>query len=332
MTFLLDLDFEEIRSILSLYHLDQLVSHRVLHRQKFETLYRVDTGEQKYFLRVCTGRAFGHMVFEKDLLKYLAQQGLPVPGVEENVASGAFTPWSVDGRYVSLYRDVPGRVMGRFEFDENNCFQLGKFLGQLHSVSDGFSSRSSSKNILAVARRAFTTIRNELSESCSSVQLSVDAAELESELEEQECRILDGVRGLHHGDIKISSLLFCERELTMVRGFSECGHDRYIFDVAKAIYECCWTPDPQARQGPSGSYDASRINALVRGYKSMKNTSLEFWRPLRKDLRLAALISATRRLQHFELAADSATYFEDYRHDMSKLRALGKLGELRFET
>ena len=331
MTSLLELDFEEIRSILSLYHLDGLVSHKTLYREKFETLYRVETGEQSFFLRVCIGRAFGHMVFEKDLLGYLSQQSLPVPIIEENVASGAFTPWSVDGRYVSLYRDVAGRSLGRFEFGEQHCQKVGEFLARLHSMSDGFSSRSSAKNVVALARFAYQFVRGNIEENQDFARLRCDLSELESELEEQECRTFIAPRGIHHGGIKISSLLFQQTELTLVRGFSGCGHDRFLFDLAKAIYECCWIPDPASQQGPSGRYDLERINAVVRGYVDITDTPRSFWIALSEDLRLCALISAIRRLKEFELDKEESDMFEDYRHDISKLRALRRLDQLELD-
>jgi len=329
VTSLLELDFEEIQSILSLYHLDGLVSHKTLHREKFETFYRVETDEQGFFLRVCIGRAFGHMVFEKDLLKYLSQQSLPIPIIEENVASGAFTPWSVDGRYVSLYRDVAGRSLGRFEFGEHHCQKVGDFLARLHSMSDGFSSRSSAKNVIALTRFAYDSVCREIAENPNFARLHPDLSELKSELEEQECRTITGARGIHHGGIRISSLLFHQSELTLVRGFSKCGHDRFLFDLAKAIYECCWIPNSVSQQGPSGKYALERINAVVRGYMTTKNTPRKFWISLSDDLRLCALISAIRRLKDFELDKEVSIIFEDYRHDISKLRALRSLG--RFE-
>ncbi|MEE2900737.1 MAG: phosphotransferase [Myxococcota bacterium] len=328
MTSLLALDFEEIRSILSLYHLDGLVSHKTLYREKLETLYWVETSQQSYFLRVCIGRAFGHMVFEKDLLKYLSQQSLPVPMIEENVASGAFTPWSVDGRYISLYRGVAGRSIGRFEFGEQHCQKVGEFLAHLHSLSDGFSSRSSAKNVVALVRFAYQSVLGNIEQHQDFARLSLELSELESELEEQECRTFIGPKGIHHGGIKISSLLFQQTELTLVRGFSGCGHDRFLFDLAKAIYDCCWIPDPASQQGPSGTYDLERINAVVRGYVDITNTPRSFWLALSEDLRLCALTSAIRRLKAFELDNEKTMVFEDYRHDISKLRALRRLGKL----
>lgn len=331
MTLLLDLDFEEIRSILSLYHLEKLVSYKELFREKYQALYRVDTGEQEYFLRVCLARPFGHLVFEKDLLKYLDHRGLPVPIVEENVASGAFTPWSVDGRYVSLFRYAKGRTLGRFEFGTEQCTKVGEFLGGLHDSSDGFSSRSSSKNIVALTRIALKALRTEADKEQIFSAVSLDLAELESELEEQETRLLVGEKGIHHGGIKISSLLFHHRELTLVRGFSDCGHDRLIFDLAKAIYDCCWIPDPNAEKGPAGSYDPLRINAMIQGYRNIRNPNQTFWGSLGRDLRLFALVSAVRKVRDFELSCDTGPTFEDYRHDMAKLRAVENFYDLELE-
>ncbi|MBK8010270.1 MAG: phosphotransferase [Deltaproteobacteria bacterium] len=133
------LNQEQIRSILSLYHLDEPEVCREIDLGGSSIAYRVLVGGTWYVLRLAERRRTFDMIFEKEVLLHLGTHGFAVPQLVPNVAQGTFIPWSSRGRYVSLFTDSPGRALGMFEIRPKHVGALAELLAKLHTLTLNFN-------------------------------------------------------------------------------------------------------------------------------------------------------------------------------------------------
>jgi homoserine kinase type II len=319
-----DLDREEIQSILSLYHIDDLGDFGLVRSELFNTLYWVQALKERFFLRVGLRRRFSDMVFEKDFLGYLKDSDLPIPRLVENVASGAFTPWSSRGRYVSLYQFVDGRILGLFQLESAHSAQIGDFLGRLHGLGEDFAPRKSRRNLMEELEKDFDRLERAASSGKMKATLAGELAGLRDEFEAQCSRSMTGAAGLHHGGLVLRNALFRRGKLTLVRDFSRAGHGRFTMDLAIAINAWCWDASARQRGGPAGLYSPTRLEALLAAYTQRRPLTKTDYIALADDLRLSAVAGAIYRLVHYEMRASSDGLYEDFRHFTAKLEALAE--------
>lgn len=317
-----DLDRAEIQSVLSLYHIDDLTDYGLVRTELFSTTYWVKALEEKYFLRVSLRRRFTDMVFEKDLLAYLRSQELSVPSFVENVASGAFTPWSSRGRYVTLFKFVEGRALGQFQLDSEHTKQIGDFLGRFHCLGDNFSPRKAKRDLLEILQKEIHRVQGRLSEEPGRANLTDAVKRLEGELAAQNSRSLQGPSGLHHGSLSITAAHFLRDKLMLVRDFSRSSHERFTLDLAIAINSWCWDVSSRQRGGPAGLYSPARLKAFLAAYTVHRPLGRTDYLQLADDLRLTALATAIHRIKNYETSEESDDLFEDYRHYTARLEAL----------
>ena len=322
MRLTVDLDRAEIQSVLSLYHIDDLTDYGLVRTELFSTVYWVKALEKKYFLRVSLRRRFTDMVFEKDLLGYLRTKELEVPCFVENVASGAFTPWSSRGRYVTLFQFVEGRALGQFQLDSEHSKQIGDFLGRLHVLGEDFSPRKAKADLVETLEKTIGRVKSKLVDGAERRGLIDTVAHLEGELAAQSCRSLHGPTGLHHGSLILTAAHFYRDKLMLVRDFSRATHGRFTLDLAVTINSWCWDVSSRQRGGPAGLYSPARLKALLAAYVAHRPLGQTDYLQLADDLRLTALATAIRRIKNYEISRESDHFFEDYRHYTARLEAL----------
>ena len=76
---------DEVRSILSLYHLEALEDFGGIPEGSINTSYWVQVGGRRYFLRITERKRVRDMVYEQQLLDHLATAQLPVPRLLETL-------------------------------------------------------------------------------------------------------------------------------------------------------------------------------------------------------------------------------------------------------
>jgi len=320
----IDLDRSEIQSILSLYHIDDLTEHGLVRSELFSALYWVKSLEEMYFLRVGLRRRFSDMVFEKDFLAYLKDSDLPIPRLVENVASGAFTPWSSRGRYISLFKYVEGRALGQFQLTADHASQVGTFLGRLHCLGEEIPARKSRRNLIEDLGADLDRLEKALADNKMKEALAQDVSLLRNEYRAQSSRSMLGPSGLHHGNLILNHAHFNRGELVLVRGFFRAGHERFTLDLAIAINAWCWDVSSRQRGGPSGLYSPTRVDAMLSAYSRWRSLTQTDYIALADDLRLSALQFAVYRLVNYEMRGQSSGPYEDYRHYTAKLEALAE--------
>lgn len=323
------LNRDQIRSILSLYHLEGLEDFGGIAEGSINTSYWVRAEGRKYFLRITEKKRVDDMIFEKELLGHLARHGLPVPRLVRNVAKGTFTPWSSRGRFVSLFEYMPGRDLGVFEVRPRHARAVGHFAASMHVASAEFPrARDNEFSIFALGQK-LERITTALEGRRISHRLEPDVRELAAELARQKRRKLAQLPlGTVHGDLFVDNVRFEEDRLVGVIDFEMASTEKLIWDVAVAINAWCWQPSARQMGGPAGRFDLARTRHLIKGYAAVRELSRVELAALPDELRLAAARFAITRLVDFELKrlpADRRVY-KDYRHYMARLSSLSAGG------
>ena len=319
------LQWDEVRSILSLYHLDELEDFGGLGDRDGCVSFWVRASGRRYVLKLSTRRRFADMVFEKDLLRRLSQDGLRVPDVVVNVASGSFTPWETKGRYVTLFSSSAGRALGRFEITGRHIRSVGEFIGRLHSAVQGMKVRRANEWSLAALERALLRLDASLRRKRLPKRFAEPLDLLRRELDRQATREFSGPVGIIHGRPFVESCRFERFRLTCVSDFETACSERFAWDVAAAINAWCWVPSVEQRGGPSGHFDAARVRTLLRGYVSRCPEGADDRTSLVQDARLVATRFAIERLMSHEMKKGGGRTYRDYRHFTARLEALAEV-------
>lgn len=319
------LNRDQIRSILSLYHLDDLEDFGGIAEGSINTSYWVQVDGRKYFLRITEKKRIQDMIFEKEFLSHLAKAGLPVPHILPNVAKGTFTPWSARGRFVSLFEYMVGRELAVFEIRPHHVETIAGFAAQMHVASSGFKRRRVNEFQLSALEKKLDRLLHAREKRRLAKRFEPALRTLTEEMTQQRRRDPSRLpQGTVHGDLFVDNVKFSGRKLAGVIDFEMASTDRLIWELAVLINAWCWLPAPEQHGGPAGAFDADRVRAAIRGYQKHRNLTTPERNALADDLRLAAARFAISRLVDFELKRlpKERRVYKDYRHFMARLAAL----------
>ncbi len=319
------LDREQIRSILSLYHLEALEDFGGITAGAINTSYWVRVAGKKYFLRITEKKRVEDLIYEKELLHHLRQHGLPVPRILKNVAKGTFTPWSSRGRFVSLFEYMPGRELGLFEIRSKHTRVIGEFMAEMHLAAMLFPRNRANGFALPVLGQKVDRLVRALDSRRLARRFAEDVELLAAELERQGRRHLAHLpRGTVHGDLFVENTKFRGDGLAAVLDFEMASNERFVWDLAVALNDWCWEPSSKQAGGPAGKFDSVRMRAMISGYTRVRVLSAEEKTALAEDLRLAAARFAITRMVDFDLVRmpPERRAYKDYRHYTARLKAL----------
>src|SRR5262245_4954071 len=222
---------DELRSILSLYHLEELEDFGGIDGGTINSAYWVQVEGRKYFLRISERRRLRDMVYEQQLLDHLSRAQLPVPRLLENIAKGTFTPWSVRGRFVSLFEYIEGRDLGVFEVRPLHVRQIAKLLGRMHVATRDFHMRRPNTAIAADLDKKMQRLDSAIAAKKLEGALLPDAAYLVAELVRQKRRAFDHLpSGTVHGDLFIDRVRWQDHKISGVIDFELSSTERLTWD------------------------------------------------------------------------------------------------------
>ncbi len=321
---------DDVRSILSLYHLDSLEDFGGIPEGSINTSYWVLVNGRRYFLRITERKRVRDMVYERQLLDHLSRAQLPVPRLLENVAKGTFTPWSVRGRFVSLFEYLEGRDLGVFEVRPSHVRQVGKFAARMHLTTRDFSrTRANEFDIPALEKKLKKLEAAIAAKKLVRPDIAEDVRFLGEEIARQKQRSFAHLpKGTVHGDLFIDNVKFRDNKISGVIDFEMASTERMTWELAVGINAWCWTPSAEQRGGPAGHFDSAKTQAFLKGYATARELEPAEVEALPHDLRLAAARFAITRLCDFELKSLPAErrVYKDYRHFLQRLKALSENG------
>lgn len=320
------LDQDEVRSILSLYHLEDLEDFGGNFETTVHTSYWIKAGGRRYDLRITERKTLDDMVYERDLLQQLSRSGLPVPVLVRNVARGTFTPWERRGRYVSLFEHMPGRALGVFEVRARHARAMGRLLADVHRASYGLRRRRINPHNLAFLIDRQRRLERAVERKRLARRFQPVVKMLGTELDAQQARIIRSAlpTGAIHGGLSVAQARFRQDTLVGLVHFESACRDRQVFDLAQALSQWCWEPSAKQRGGPAGRFKLTKVRAMLDGYQRARPLTGSERGALADELRLAALKQAIVDVFRFELSRKprGPLPFRDFRHQTARLEAL----------
>ncbi|MEO6409632.1 MAG: homoserine kinase [Burkholderiaceae bacterium] len=255
------------------------------------TNYFVDTTRGRYVLTLFERLTSEQLPFYLELMRHLAERGLPVPGPHADAQGGilhrlAGKPAAVVDRLGGTHHLAP---------DAGHCASVGELLARIHAATADFAHCQPNLRGLAWWRDTIPVV---------APFLAAEQRELaETELAFQEqlaqsaaCAALP--RGAIHADLFRDNAMFEGDRLTGVLDFYFAGVDTFLFDIAVCLNDWCIDLD-------TGRLEESRATALVAAYQRVRPLDGAEMRLLPAMLRAAALRFWVSRLWDLHVPRDA---------------------------
>ena len=302
-----EVSFDDAASLVAQLGLGELSALHGIHSGIENTNYFADTTRGRYVLTLFERLSFEQLPFYLQLMKHLAERGIPVPGPKAD-ASGAILH-RLHGKPAALVDRLPGRH--HLAPDAAHCASLGTMLARLHRAGADFAMVQPNLRGLTWWTETVPVVRPFL----STDQRALIDAELAFQQQLAASPAYAALpRGAIHADLFRDNVMFDATEtgdaLTGLFDFYFAGVDTYLFDIAVCLNDWCIDLE-------SGRLEEARAAALVAAYDAeralsgserrllpalMRGAALRFWLSRLWDLHLprdASLLSA-HDPAHFE--------------------------------
>ncbi len=278
--------------------------------------WHVWAGGERLFLRLAEGKEDADVLFEAEVLDFLAAARFPVPRLRR---AGDGLPFArIAGRQAMLFAYAAGEEISRAAAGPERCRRVGEQLGRLHALSSAFPGERPNPHGPPRVRAWVEALRREGGD--PEVRAALPLLEEELALAEA----LPGApRGLVHGDLFVENVLWIGERIGTVLDWEMSCVDAFAFDLGVAVNAWCWVE--------GHGHDAARGRALLEGYRAQRRLEPETAGALHAFTRFAALRFAVSRIHGFQLAGigpDRLTWkdWRTYRDRLVALRALGERG------
>jgi len=256
------------------------------------TNYFVSTDQGEYVLTLFERLSFEQLPFYLNLMRHLAEHGIPVPAPQANA----------QGEILHTLKGKPAavvtRLKGRNQLDPQvaDCAQVGAMLARMHQAGTDYPQQQPNLRGLAWWTETIPVVRHHLN--------AEQAALLESELAfQQDLATTEAYRSLPqgpiHADLFRDNVMFDGPTLSGFFDFYFAGCDTFAFDIAVCLNDWCIDL-------ATGALDPARAQAFVAAYDAERRLTDAELSLLPAMLRAAALRFWTSRLWDFYLPRDAA--------------------------
>jgi homoserine kinase type II len=259
------------------------------------TNYFADTTRGRYVLTLFERLGHDQLPFYLQLMKHLAERGIPVPGPHAD-ASGAILH-TLNGKPAAVVDRLPGRH--HLAPDAAHCAMVGTMLARMHLAAADFPLQQPNLRGLAWWAKTVPVILPFVTPPQRTL--------LESELAFQEQLAASATyatlpRGAIHADLFRDNVMFETGpggdRLTGFFDFYFAGVDTLLFDIAVCLNDWCIDLE-------SGRLDESRAAAFVAAYADERPLSSAERRSLPALMRAGALRFWISRLWDLHLPRDA---------------------------
>ncbi len=280
------------------------------------TNYHLWAGGKRWFLRLNEGKTVDDVLFEAEVLRFLAGAGFP--GAPLVLAADGSPQVEVAQRPAMLFAYAPGEELERNDVTPERCRLVGAELGRLHALAPGF--RRSRPNPYRWERAAEWV--RELEPDGAGDPLVAPALPLLRQEVEASASLPDAPRGLVHGDLFLDNVLWVDGRISALLDWEMSCVDAFAYDLAIVVNAWCYTErfEPELARG------------FLEGYR--RNAAVD---PATADAlyvyaRYVALRYTASRIHAFHLAALPADRlaWKDWTRYRARLAALRDLGEAGF--
>ena len=256
------------------------------------TNYFADTDSGEFVLTLFERLSFKQLPFYLQLMKHLAERGIPVPNP------------APDGKGEILHRlkgkpaAVVNKLRGASELVPTltHCAQVGAMLARMHLAGQDFSLHQANLRGLAWWNATLPAILPHVTVQQRSLLLS-ELAYQNHIAATSACKALP--TGTIHGDLFRDNVMFEDGKLTGFFDFYFAGSDTFLFDIGISLNDWCIDL-------PTGQHDAARAHEFLTAYQAVRPLTAPERSLLPAMARAGALRFWISRLWDFYLPREAA--------------------------
>ncbi len=255
--------------------------------------------KQEFVLTIFERLSAEQLPYYLELMRHLANQGIPVPKPIENKHGQIL--FSLKGKPAAIVSKLPG--LSRLQPEASHCALVGAMLAKMHLAGKDFPKTQENLRSLAWWQKTVPLVLPHL-DTAQKELLSNELKSQEQFFTSAEYESLP--QGASHCDLFRDNVLFDPKSATdssndQLGGFFDfyfAGTDKWLFDLAVTANDWCLAENKQ-------DLDPARLNALLSAYQSVRpltENELVSWSMM---LRAAALRFWISRLWDFYLPRDA---------------------------
>jgi homoserine kinase type II len=257
-----------------------------------------DGKKQEYVLTIFERLTAQQLPFYLELMRHLANKGVPVPRPIENKQGDIL--FTLKGKPAAIVTKLPG--LSRLQPESNHCALVGEMLAKMHLAGKDFSKYQENLRSLDWWQKTIPSVLPHLNTS----QKELITHELKTQEEFFSSGTYDGLpQGASHCDLFRDNVLFdpkgADVSQDQLGGFFDfyfAGTDKWLFDIAVTANDWCLADNKQ-------DLDPIRLDAFMKAYQSVRPLTKEEQASWPLMLRAAALRFWVSRLWDFYLPRDA---------------------------
>jgi homoserine kinase type II len=267
----------------------------------------VDSAGKVYFARLYEEQDHAGAVREHALVAALDDAGVPVVRALTTASGESLADF--DGKAFAVFPWVDGEILCQGRVTAAACIELGAGLARVHRCS-------SHAPALPEGRFRIPDLRERLKrvEAAGRTALLPAVSAIRERLEHYEAVRAQGLeQGICHGDLFRDNVLWQGPRLSALLDFESACKSNFAYDLMVTALAWCY----------GSEFDVELVQALFRGYRSVRAVPMAEVAALRSEGAIACLRFATTRLTDFSLRVpDGAPPVRDYRRFLARMTAI----------
>ena len=251
-----EVSFDEAADFLQALDLGQLQSLKACSGGIENTNYFVDTDSGEYVLTLFERLSFEQLPFYLQLMKHLAEQGIPVPNPAPDK----------NGKILHRLKGKPAAVVNKLRGASElaptlaHCTRVGAMLARMHLAGHDFKLHQPNLRGLHWWNATLPAVLPNV----SAEQRSLLLGELAYQNHIAATSAYKALPiGTVHGDLFRDNVMFEDGKLTGFFDFYFAGCDTFLFDIGISLNDWCIDL-------PSGQHDAARADAFLAAYQEVR--------------------------------------------------------------
>lgn len=256
------------------------------------TNYFADTDSGAYVLTLFERLSFEQLPFYLQLMKHLAERGIPVPNPAPDKS----------GQILHSLKGKPSAVVNKLRGaselapSQTHCTQVGAMLARMHLAGQDFSVHQPNLRNLHWWNTTLPAILPHVTPEQRSLLLG-ELAYQNHIAATSAYKALP--TGIVHGDLFRDNVMFEGGELTGFFDFYFAGCDKFLFDIGISLNDWCIDL-------PTGEHDAARAEAFLSAYHAVRHLTAQERSLLPVMARAGALRFWISRLWDFYLPREAS--------------------------
>ena len=258
-----------------------------------------DGKKHEYVLTIFERLSAGQLPYYLELMRHLADKGIPVPKPLENQQGQIL--FTLKGKPAAIVSKLPG--ISKLAPEAQHCALVGEYLAKMHLASSDFKHTQENLRSLSWWQKTVPQVLPNLSDAQKALLTSELAIQEQFFASEAYASL---PQGASHCDLFRDNVLFnpqgaSDSSQDQMGGFFDfyfAGTDKWLFDLAVTANDWCLADNKQ-------DLDPARFKALMDAYQAIRPLSKEEQVSWPLMIRAAALRFWISRLWDFYLPRDA---------------------------